>query len=180
MCFLIRKAKKLDWIWVLPEKITVCFFQSPGKTTSVWNPLHYILCLRFFWIIQVTQITDQTEDWFLVADFQGNFFIFHSIPWTKTGKCSLLFFHLPCGRVYFSFSLVRGIFVVPALRGYLLLDSLPWPSSELYFLSLTCCESSDVKVRSLGFGRKIQGKSTWYTHLPPSIFGYFDVFKYSV
>lgn len=117
---------------LISSREDLCLFLSVTlEYLLIWNPLHCILLsfvfFFFFLIIQVTQITNQSEDWFVVADSQGSFFIFYSLPWSKTGKQSLLFFHPPC-----------GIFVAPALRGYLLLESLPWPSSKPYLLFLTC------------------------------------------
>ena len=141
VCFLIRKAEtRLKWVFA--ERISVCFFQSSGKTTLVLKPLHYILCLRFFSFLNPTSYTDFRWAWGLACGcrFSGELLYFPFNTMGKNRKVLLAVFftfyvvefisHSPLNMTLYS-QHYMGIFYSPS-----------WPSSEFYLLFLVCWESS--------------------------------------
>lgn len=120
---------------------SVSFSQSPGKITLVLKPLHYILCLGFFFLNpKVTQIVfiSRTGLW-----LQTLWALFPFNTMGKTGKCSLLFF--------FTFYVVGFISTLPwnmnCILSIIWVSSIPRLGQALSFIFCpSYAESCQVKV----------------------------------
>lgn len=153
----------LNWIWVFAERICMCSWPITWEYYISLEPLALYSLFEIFldpFKLHKLYIRGLTCD--CRFSEEESLFSAHGQTW----KCPLLFLYLPHGS--FSFFLVLGMSPLrplPSCR-YLLLDALPWPGSKLYLLSPYALSHQKWKSGSFGFGGKIQGKMTWYTHLP--------------
>ena len=159
--------------WVLAERISVCFFRSPGKTTLVWKPLHYILCLRLFSFLNATSYTDYRWAWGLACGcrFSQELLYFPFNTMGKNRKVLLAIFFTFYVVVYFSLSLEHGI-VFSGLHGYLLFPILAklWVLSSVTHMLRVVIDESQVSR----FWQENAGQQQFVAYLPV----FFNILKY--